>query len=162
MNVKYPHAIKVHYLTIAGKFVTPNATQGRGQSITTGALSSSAASDPILTPSHRELALNFTIQSGGSSPSADIYLDVLDPIEPQNSNVSSSDNNPLTSLKLNPSKISTAPLALRVVIANGLATAWQGDAATDLGNMNVPMRWQVRFGLGSSSKLNVIATFEAR
>ena len=82
MNIKYPHAIKVHYLTIAGKYITPNATQGRSESVTTGTLTASTASDPILTPNHRELALNFTVQSG--SPSADIYLDVLDPVEPQN------------------------------------------------------------------------------
>ena len=160
MNIKYPHAIKVHYLTIAGKYITPNATQGRSESVTTGTLTASTASDPILTPNHRELALNFTVQSG--SPSADIYLDVLDPVEPQNKNVVSSDNIPVASINLNPTHISGAPTTLRVVISNGVATAWLDSAATTLGNLSVPMRWQVRFGLGTASQLSVIATFEAR
>ncbi len=160
MNVQYPHKIKVHYLTIAGKYVTTNSSNGISSSVITGPLTASTTSDPILTPHHIELALNFTIQSG--SPSADIYLDILDPVEPQNKNVVSSDNIPVASVKLNPTHISGAPTSLRVVISNGVATAWLDSAATNLGNMNVPMRWQVRFGLAVSSSLNMIATFEAR
>lgn len=162
MRIEQPHPQKVHYLTILGQYVTPNATiVGKGAQ--TGAITSTVASDWVSTPDHRELALNFTVQAvGGSGATLDIYLDVLDPVESQNSNVEAVQNAPLVSLKLTSAGI-TKPLGLRMVIANGTAAVWQENQASTLGTFNVPMRWQVRFVIGGiNPSYSVLATYEAR
>jgi hypothetical protein len=159
LKISYPHSQKFHYLTASGKYITPNNSIANPNTIT-GALTTTTIADWISTPNHRELALNFTIQAG--SGTLDIYLDVLDPIESQNKNYSATQNPPLTSLQLDPTQIAGAQ-TLRVVIANGVATALEGSSATVLRNFNVPFKWQVRLVIGGSTpSFSITATYEAR
>jgi hypothetical protein len=155
---------RVHYLTINGKYVTPNALPGYSSSVITGALTGTTATDPVVTQSQKELAINITVQSvSGTSPTLDVYLDVLDPIEPQNSNLVAGQNTPVASVDLDSSQITSAQSNMRAVIANGQLMVWQGNSATNLGAFNVPMRWQLRFVIGGlSPSFGIIATFEAR
>ncbi|MEM3958603.1 MAG: hypothetical protein QXO47_10440 [Thermoproteota archaeon] len=154
---------RIHYLSYFDQYITPNVLNGASGNFITGALTATTVSDPVVLVEPRELALNFTVQSvSGTSPTLDIYLDILDPVQPQNKNVTSTENPPLLSLKLDPTQI-TGAQTLRVVIAYGTATAWEGGTATVLGNLNVPVRFQVRFVIGGTSpSFGVIATFEAR
>jgi hypothetical protein len=161
LRIEQPHAQRVHYLTILGRYVTPNSTIVTGGA-QTGPITSTVASDWLSTPNHRELALNFTVQAvSGSSPTLDIYLDVLDPVESQNSNVAAG-NAPVASVKLTGTQIAQ-PLGLRAIITNGVAAVWQDNQVSVLGTFNVPMRWQVRFVVGGNNpSYSVLATYEAR
>jgi hypothetical protein len=163
MRTTYPQTVKVNYLAISGNYVTPNATQGRTAEVITGPLAATTVSDPLLTANHKELAINLTIQSvNGTSPTLDIYLDVLDPIEPQNSNVAGTGNAPVASLKLNASSITT-PLNLRAVIAGGYLIVYENNTPGTPTQFSVPMRWQVRFVIaGTNPSYSIIATYEAR
>lgn len=162
MKISYPHPQQMHYLTVAGKFITPNTTVAGSQ--ITGALTATTATDWVSTPNHHELVVNVTVQSvSGTTPTLDVYFDVLDPIESNNRNVVSGERPPLVSVKLDPTQITSAPTTLRAIIAHGSLTVWENNVATVVGNMNVPWRWQVRFVVGGTTpSFGVIATYEAR
>ena len=88
---------------------------------------------------------------------------MLDPVEPQNVNVNSSERPPVLELKLNSTAITTAPTTIRFIIVNGVATVWINGTSTALGNVNVPYIWQVRFAItGTSPSFSVVGTYEAR
>jgi hypothetical protein len=163
MKLKYPFPQRFHYLTVLGKYLTPNTTiVASGAS--TGALTASTVCDYVQTPNHKELAVNLTIKAvSGTSPALTVYFDILDPIEPQNVNVNSAEQPPVLELKLNSTAISAAPTTIRLVIANGVATVWINGTATVLGNMNVPYIWQVRFVIsGTTPSFSITGTYEAR
>jgi hypothetical protein len=165
VKVSYPYAQKIHYMTFQGRYITPNANQGRAQGAVTGPLGETTITDPVITPNQTELVLNLTVQSvAGTYPTLDAYLDILDPVEPQNQNYNSTQNPPLLSVKLNSKQITSSGATLRVVITNGVATSWESNQATVLGNLNVPVRWQVRLAIEGMTlpSFGIIATFEAR
>jgi hypothetical protein len=162
VKLKYPFQQRFHYLTVLGKYLTPNTTiVASGAS--TGPLTASTVCDYVQTPNHKELAVSLTIQAvSGTSPALTAYLDILDPIEPQNVNVNAAERSPVLELKLNATAISAAA-TIRLVIANGVATAWVNNTATVLGNANVPYIWQVRFAIsGTTPSFSVVGTYEAR
>jgi hypothetical protein len=163
MRIKYPFPQRVHYLTVLGNWLTPN-TKILINGGNTGPLTASTACDFVQTPNHKELAVNLTIQAvSGTSPALTVYFDALDPIEPQNVNVNSTEQPPVLELKLNSTAISAAPTTIRLVIANGVATVWINGTSTVLGNMNVPYIWQVRFVIsGTSPSFSITGTYEAR
>lgn len=156
---------RVHYLTYKSKLITSSFMMAiANTNVTTGNLTVTTISDPITLVEQKELAINVTVQSiSGTTPTLDVYLDVLDPIESQNKNVYSFANNPVVSVKLDPTQITTTPVNLRAIIANGQLVVWEGNTATNLGAFNVPMKWQVRFVIGGTSpSYGIIATYEAR
>jgi hypothetical protein len=163
MKLKYPFPQRFHYLTVLGKYLTPNTTIV-ASGANTGALTASTVCDYVQTPNHKELAVNLTIKAvSGTSPALTVYFDALDPVEPQNVNVNSAEQPPVLELKLNSTAISAAPTTIRLVIANGTATVWINGTATVLGNMNVPYIWQVRFVIsGTSPSFSITGTYEAR
>ena len=167
MKLKYPFPQKFHYLTVLGKYLTPNIAIVMTSSVNTGPLTANTVCDYVQTPNHKELAVNLTIQavSGTFSTGQGLtaYFDVLDPVEPQNVNVNSSERPPVLELKLNSTTITTAPTTIRLVIANGVATVWVNNASANLGNVNVPYIWQVRFAItGTSPSFSIVGTYEAR
>jgi hypothetical protein len=166
MKLKYPFPQKFHYLTVLGKYLTSTniiATSGTF----TGPLKTNTVCDYVYTPNHKELAINLTIVSvSGTSPTLTAYFDALDPIEPQNVNINSTERPPVLELKFNSTAITGATRS-RLVIANGVATAWISNASTTtsttLGNMNVPYIWQIRFAIsGTSPSYSITGTYEAR
>jgi hypothetical protein len=163
LKIDYEHQQKFHYLSVAGKFLTANTTVVTSPTVITGALASSTITDWVSTPNHRELAINFTVQSvSGVSPTLSIFLDVLDPIEANNGNFNSGQNPSLVSILLNASQI-TAVSCLRVVLANGQLTVWQQNASKVLGNFSVPFKWQIRLVIGGTSpSFSIVGTYEAR
>jgi len=167
MKIKYPFPQKFHYLTVLGKYLTPNIAIVMTSSVNTGPLTANTVCDYVQTPNHKELAVNLTIQavSGTFSTGQGLtaYFDVLDPVEPQNVNVNSSERPPVLELNLNSTAITTAPTTIRLIIANGVATVWINNASTALGNVNVPYIWQVRFAItGTSPSFSIVGTYEAR
>ena len=166
MKLKYPFPQRFHYLTVLGKYLTPNTTIV-ASGANTGPLTANTVCDFVQTPNHKELAVNLTIQavSGTFSTGQGLtaYFDVLDPVEPQNVNVNSSERPPVLELKLNSTAITTAPTTIRLIIASGVATVWINGASTALGNVNVPYIWQVRFTItGTSPSFSIVGTYEAR
>jgi len=166
VKIKYPFPQRFHYLTVLGKYLTPNTTIV-ASGANTGPLTANTVCDFVQTPNHKELAVNLTIQavSGTFSTGQGLtaYFDVLDPIEPQNVNVNSSERPPVLELTLNSTAITTAPTTIRFIIVNGVATVWINNASTNLGYMNVPYIWQVRFAItGTSPSFSIVGTYEAR
>jgi len=163
MKLKYPFPQKFHYLTVLGKYLTPNTTIV-ASGANTGSLTANTVCDYVQTPNHKELAVNLTIQAvSGTSPSLTAYFDVLDPVEPQNVNVNSAERPPVLEFTLNSTAITTAPTTIRLVIVNGVATVWINGASTVLGYMNVPYIWQVRFAIsGTTPSFSIVGTYEAR
>lgn len=163
MSVEFPSTY-LQYLTTGGLYITPNVVSGYSSSVITGALTATTVTDPVALQNAKELAINITVQSeAGTTPTLDIYLDVLDPVEPQNKNAVSTQNNPVVSVKLDSTQITTTLVNLRAIIANGQLVVWEGNTATNLGAFNVPMKWQVRFVIGGTSpSYGIIATYEAR
>jgi hypothetical protein len=166
VKIKYLLPQRIHYLTVLGHYLTPNTTIV-SSGANTGPLTANTVCDFVQTPNHKELAVNLTIQavSGTFSTGQGLtaYFDMLDPVEPQNVNVNSSERPPVLELKLNSTAITTAPTTIRFIIANGVATVWINNASTALGNVNVPYIWQVRFAItGSSPSFSIVGTYEAR
>lgn len=163
MSVEFPSTY-LQYLTTGSLYITPNVVSGYSSSVITGALTATTVTDPVALQNAKELAINITVQSeAGTTPTLDIYLDVLDPVEPQNKNAVSTQNNPVVSVKLDSTQITTTLVNLRAIIANGQLVVWEGNTATNLGAFNVPMKWQVRFVIGGTSpSYGIIATYEAR
>jgi hypothetical protein len=163
LKIEYAHRQKFHYLTVSGKFLTPNATIAQSTNVITGPINASTVCDWISTPNLKELVVNLTIQEvTGISPAVEIFLDVLDPVESNNYYANNSQNLPLMSLNLNSSPISTVT-NIRAIISNGQLTIWQANKATVLGYLNVPFKWQIRFSLsGTSPSFSIIGTYEAR
>jgi hypothetical protein len=167
-----------HYLTINGKYVTPNTNGLFPSSAITGPLSPGTnLTDWKATPSVDELAINLTIQALASGASFAASLLVLDPIEPSN-NISFSGNPPLATIPLTPpeSPISSAPSTIRLTISrDGTMTIWINGLPTNtlssqesgsspygqVGNFPVPYKWQLNLTVSGGSA-SIIATFEAR
>jgi hypothetical protein len=163
MKLKYNFPQRFHYLTVIGKFLTPNTVIAGGK--ITSSLTGNTVCDYVQTPNHKELVINLTITAvSGTSPALTAYLDILDPIEPQNVNANASEQPPVLELKLNSTAISAAPTTIRLVIGYGVATVWINGTATVLGNVTVPYIWQVRFAISGTStpSFSIVGTYEAR
>ena len=148
----------VHYLTIYGKYLTPNSTVFPSTTIT-GVLDSSTLTDWRATPEIRELSINLTVQQASGSLS--INLLILDPIESSNG-ITSSGNPPILSIPIVPdSNPITNNAVVRLTISRGgQATAWVNNTATLLGALPVPFKWQLQFNISGS--FGIIGTYEGR
>lgn len=156
---------RIHYLTVGGKFLTPNVTTIPSPNAITGPLNSNTLCDWLSTPEAIELAVNLTIQSIGSGGSLSVFLYILDPIEPSNNDplfgLSQNPNNPaVATLSLNPAGAITSPSTLRLVISQGQATVWINGTPYSLGAMNCPAKWQIGFAVSVSASL--IGTYELK
>lgn len=148
----------VHYLTINGKYLTPNNSVFPTSAVT-GPISTNTLTDWRSTPGIKELAINLTIQEGSGSLS--INLLILDPIESSNG-ITSSGNPPLVSL---PIVKSSTPLTESAVVRftisrSGEVMAWVNSNSTPLGSFPVPFKWQLQFNVNGS--FGIIGTYEGR
>jgi hypothetical protein len=142
---------EVDYLTIQGIVLTPNKLL---YGSITGPITSTTSTDWKGQPNYKELALNFKIGKKGETISGQLTINflVIDPME----------GAVIQKLPMNQTSI-TQDSAVRFVIANGSATAWIDGLATNLGNMNVPTRWQVQFVVsGTKPFFPIEGTYEAK
>ncbi len=148
----------VHYLTVNGKYLTPNNSVFPSKTIT-GPLTSDTITDWRATPEIRELSINMTIQKGFGLLS--INLLVLDPIESSNG-ISSSGNPPIANISIVPksSAVSGNAVVRMTVSRSGDATAWVNSTPRLLGSFPVPFKWQLQFIIIGS--FSIVGTFEGR
>jgi hypothetical protein len=156
-----------NYLSVKGKAITYTTNLvGPGNPIT-GPVTASVFTDRAASRDAKELALNFTIAAvSGTKPTLEVDFLVLDPMEPSNG-VTGIPPIPLppavVDLALSGGKPISDSTTLRFVIANGQAVVWNGGESQVLGQMNVPMVWQVRLTVGGASpSFSLIASYEQR
>lgn len=156
----------VHYLTINGKYLTPNNSFFPPSAITGTLGAGSTLTDWRATPNIKELAINLTIQElSGISPSLAINLLILDPIESSNGISTLGSNPPLVTLPIvsGSSPLTSTGVVRFTISRSGEATAWVNGAQTALGSFPVPFKWQLEFVVGGSgTTLGVIGTYEGR
>ena len=148
----------VHYLTINGKYLTPNNSVFPSSTIT-GPLSSNTLTDWRATPEIRELSINLTIQEGSGLLS--INLLVLDPIESSNG-ITSTGNPPIATIPIVPSdaRVTGNAVVRMTVSRSGNATAWVNSTPRLVGSFPVPFKWQLQFDIIGS--FSIIGTYEGR
>lgn len=148
----------VHYLTINGKYLTPNTSVFPSAAIT-GPVGSSTLTDWRSTPNIKELAINLTVQGGSGSLSINFLI--LDPIESSNG-ISAPGSPPLASIPVvSGSSPLTGSAVVRLTVSrSGEATAWVNSSPTTLGSFPVPFKWQLQ--LNVSGSFSVIGTYEGR
>jgi hypothetical protein len=157
-NISYSLSPLIQYLTVNGKYLTPNTTVFPS-SVITGPLGTNTLTDWRSTPGIREIAINLTVQEGAGSLS--VSLLILDPIESSNG-ISSQGNPPLATLPIvsNSAPISGSAVVRFTITRSGDATAWVNNTPTSLGSFQVPFKWQIL--LNVSGNFSIIGTYEGR
>jgi hypothetical protein len=161
-RIKYSTPL-VDYLTINGKYVTPNSTI---VSQITGPLSAGDnLTDWKSTPNLHELTFNFTVLSGGP---LFINLLVLDPLESSNGIIPSGST---PSVAVIPIILSSSPISgpaqVRFIISrDGTLTLINSNSTPPTGSLayklSVPFKWQLDLNVGTGGTASVVATYEGR
>jgi hypothetical protein len=150
---------RFNYISINGLAVTYDTSVIPSSQIT-GKLTASSFTDRLSARRSNSLVVNLTV-SGSSSGTLGVSFLVLDPMEPSNGTTGVPPAPLPPALVTLPVATSiSGPATIRLIIANGQATAWVNNAATELGAMSVPMLWQLQ--LTVSGSVGVIATFEEK
>jgi hypothetical protein len=147
---------QVHYLTIDGKYLTPNTTYFPSGQIT-GPLTKGTLTDWKSTPELKELAVNLTVASISNGGSFSASFLALEPIESEVVTVS---------VTLTASPLTAAGTVRFVIGRDGTLTVWVNNTPSNpvptgvIGGLLVPFKWQL--SLKVSGTVGLIATFEGR